>query len=255
MDPNKIELVKTLWREILKHTTENGFALELDIHKKLLSIFHVGRFYYYIFNCLNASMEFISDSMCNLLGHPKSHFRVENLAELIHPDDFIYFIEFEKKVTNFFTQLPPALVTSYKVSYDYRMRKADGGYIRILHQATAIHTDSNGAVLRVLGVHTDISQLKKTNGSTLSFIGLNGQPSFENVMEVQVSCRPNQSLLSNREKQILQHLLQGMTSAQIGFTLHISKATVDRHRKNMLKKTNSKSTAELSIRSIRENWF
>ncbi|RYE52838.1 MAG: hypothetical protein EOP48_15630, partial [Sphingobacteriales bacterium] len=195
-----------------------------------------------------------SESMCSILGHEKSYFTVDNLPDMIHPDDFPYFIGFEARVTDFFTKLPVDQVMSYKVSYDYRMRKANGNYLRILHQVTTIQSDSNGAVLRVLGVHTDITNLKKENGSTLSFIGLDGLPSYEDVnTELLTNNRPDFTL-SRREREVLQHLLHGKTSSQIAASMFISKETVDRHRKNMLKKTHSKSTAELSVRSIQENW-
>jgi len=251
---DKLETAKTTWREISKHTTNDSFSLELEVHKHLFNIFQVGNFYYYIFNCNKAKIEYVSDSFSAVLGHDKSFFCVENLAELLHPDDFSYFIDFETKVTSFFTQLPADQVMAYKVSYDYRMKHANGTYLRLLHQAVAIQSDANGSVLRVLGIHTDISRLKKENGSTLSFIGLKGQQSFENVC-IGVLPNPKRNfVLSAREKEILQYLQQAKTSAEIGSCLFISKATVDRYRKNMLKKTNSKSTAELSIRSIQENW-
>jgi DNA-binding CsgD family transcriptional regulator len=254
MTPANLETAKSLWREIAKHSSDKKFSLELDIHKKLLSIFHIGNFYYYIFNCAEAKIEYISESMSSILGHERSYFTVENLPNLIHPEDFPYFLSFEAKVTQFFTQLPVDQVMSYKVSYDYRMRKADEQYLRILHQVTTIQSDENGAVLRVLGVHTDITSLKKENGSTLSFIGLDGLPSYEDVNTVLLSNNRPDFTLSKREREVLQHLLHGKTSSQIAASMFISKETVDRHRKNMLKKTHSKSTAELSVRSIQENW-
>ena len=254
MAPANLETAKSLWREIAKHSSEKKFSLELDIHKRLLNIFHVGNFYYYIFNCAEAKIEYISESMCSILGHERNYFCVENLPEMIHPEDFPYFIDFEAKVTDFFTKLPADQVMSYKVSYDYRMRKADGAYLRMLHQVTTIQSDENGAVLRVLGVHTDITNLKKENGSTLSFIGLDGLPSYINVNTGLLSNNRPDFTLSKREREVLQHLLHGKTSSQIAGAMFISKETVDRHRKNMLKKTHSKSTAELSVRSIQENW-
>jgi DNA-binding CsgD family transcriptional regulator len=136
----------------------------------------------------------------------------------------------------------------------FSLKLADGQYLRILHQVTTIQSDGNGAVLRVLGVHTDITNLKKENGSTLSFIGLNGLPCYDDVNTVLLSNNRPDFTLSKREREVLQHLLHGKTSSQIAASMFISKETVDRHRKNMLKKTHSKSTAGLSVRSIQENW-
>lgn len=245
---------RDVWKEIAKHTTANDFSFELEIYKKLLNIFHIGNFYYYIFNCAIAEVEYVSDSMHQILGYNREEFNVDNVIGLIHPEDASYFLEFEHKVTAFFTNLPPDKVMKYKVSYDYRMKRRDGQYVRLLHQASTIQSDENGAVIRVLGVHTDITKLKKENGSTLSFIGLEGEPNYDDVsIGIAQNYIKNVSL-SKREKQVLIYLAEGKTSKEIGDILFISKFTVDRHRKNMLKKTNISSTVELAVRSIQENW-
>ena len=245
---------KNAWKEIAKHTAVNDFSFELEIHKKLLNIFHIGAFYYYIFNCSTAQIEFVSGSMSQILGYQEEDFNVDNMLSLIHPSDISYFLDFEKKVTLFFTNLPQDKVMKYKVSYDYRIKRSDGQFVRLLHQATTIQSDKNGAVIRVLGVHTDITNLKKENGSTLSFIGLEGEPNFEGVGIGFDRNYAKKVLLSKREKQILIHLAKGLTSKEISNILFISKFTVDRHRKNMLRKTNTSSTIELTVRSIMENW-
>ncbi len=51
--------------------------------------------------------------------------------------------------------------------------------------------------------------------------------------------------LSEREKEVLNLLLQGLTSKEIAKKLFVSKATIDTHRRNILDKTGMKSTAEL----------
>ncbi|RZJ89399.1 MAG: PAS domain S-box protein [Chryseobacterium sp.] len=250
----KASEAKDVWKEIAKHTTAIDFSFELEIHKKLLNIFHIGDFYYYIFNCATAQVEYVSNSMCEILGYSAEEFNVDNVIGLIHPEDISYFLDFEQKVTAFFTALPAEKVMKYKVSYDYRMKRNDGQYVRLLHQASTIQSDSNGAVIRVLGVHTDITRLKKDNGSTLSFIGLEGELNYEDVSIGAVQNYRKNLFLSKRERQVLIHLAEGKTSREIGDLLFISKFTVDRHRKNMLKKTNISSTVELAVRSIQENW-
>lgn len=51
--------------------------------------------------------------------------------------------------------------------------------------------------------------------------------------------------LTKREKEILQLIMRGMTSREIGRELDISKQTVDSHRVNMLKKTGNHSVTGL----------
>ena len=61
--------------------------------------------------------------------------------------------------------------------------------------------------------------------------------------------------LSHREKQILELLIEGKSSKEIGNVLYISKQTVDTHRKNMIHKKNLSNTSELVCKAIRQGWI
>lgn len=57
--------------------------------------------------------------------------------------------------------------------------------------------------------------------------------------------------LSKREKEILLKICEGLSNQEIAEALFISKRTVDKHRANLLGKTNSKNTASLILFAIR----
>lgn len=57
--------------------------------------------------------------------------------------------------------------------------------------------------------------------------------------------------LSKREKEILFKICEGSSNMEIAESLFISKRTVDKHRANLLSKTNSKNTASLILFAIR----
>ena len=57
--------------------------------------------------------------------------------------------------------------------------------------------------------------------------------------------------LSKREREILLKICEGLSNQEIAETLFISKRTVDKHRANLLGKTNSKNTASLILFAIR----
>ena len=61
----------------------------------------------------------------------------------------------------------------------------------------------------------------------------------------------DETLLSDREKEILLLICKGMTNNEIAETLFISKRTVDKHRANILEKTNCKNTANLVVYAIK----
>ena len=57
--------------------------------------------------------------------------------------------------------------------------------------------------------------------------------------------------LSDREKEVLHQICTGLSNQEISEVLHISKRTVDKHRANLLDKTNSKNTANLIMYAIK----
>jgi DNA-binding NarL/FixJ family response regulator len=59
------------------------------------------------------------------------------------------------------------------------------------------------------------------------------------------------SMLSEREIEVLQQICFGLSNIQIADLLHISKRTVDKHRANLLEKTNSKNTANLVMYAMK----
>ncbi len=62
-------------------------------------------------------------------------------------------------------------------------------------------------------------------------------------------------LLSDREQEILDLICKGHTNEEIAERLFISKRTVDKHRSNILSKTNSRNTAHLVMNAIRNHWI
>lgn len=63
----------------------------------------------------------------------------------------------------------------------------------------------------------------------------------------------SRDLLSPRETEVLQLLVQGTSTREIGKTLHISKNTVDTHRRKIMDKLGCNNLAELTRLALREN--
>lgn len=61
--------------------------------------------------------------------------------------------------------------------------------------------------------------------------------------------------LTEREIEILYNICKGLSNQEIGEVLNISKRTVDKHRENLLLKTESKNTAGLVIYAIKHGLF
>lgn len=258
MDLLKYNEAKQTWQEIAQGATEANipYSFELEVYKKLLARFHPGSYYYYIFNVGTVEMEFVNNEVESIMGWKTKDFSVEYVIANMHPRDRAHFILYEQEVTAFFSKLPPEDVLKYKVSYDYRLRGKDGVYRWILQQVTTIQTNEKGAVIRVLGVHTDITHLKTEEKPVdLSFIGLEGAPSYYKVLSANgkrnISSR---SLFSHREKEVIKLALAGNSTVEIASLLHLSHHTISVHRKHILRKANCKTFVELGTKALQEGW-
>ncbi len=243
-----------IWNRFTREAKDKEFTFSLQVYKTLLSIFHIGPYYYYVFNVKNSAFDVVSGEISDVLGYDPAAVDVPFLLGMIHPEDQPFFLNFEYKVTEFFSALKPGQRLNYKVSYDYRIKKKDGTYIRILQQVLTIQLDEEKRVLRTLGIHTDISHLKPSGQPVLSFIGLNGEPSFMNV-DVKKVFAASPFFLTLREREILALLLQGKNTLEIGKELFISAHTVNTHRRNLRAKTGCKNTVSLLSEAVAKGWL
>uniref|UniRef100_UPI003216F08B response regulator transcription factor n=1 Tax=uncultured Draconibacterium sp. TaxID=1573823 RepID=UPI003216F08B len=67
--------------------------------------------------------------------------------------------------------------------------------------------------------------------------------------------KPETTDLTKREIDVLYKICKGCSNMEIAETLSISKRTVDKHRENLLQKTNSKNTANLVVFAIEQGYF
>ncbi|WP_165500362.1 LuxR C-terminal-related transcriptional regulator [Pedobacter psychroterrae] len=254
---NRLEVYKEaekIWKGISAEPQLKGFIKELELHQKLLNIFHTGDFYHYLFNVRKMEFAFISPEMPGILDYPMEMISMPFFLSIIHPDDIPYFMSFESQVVQFFNNLPNEKIGKYKVRYDYRVKKGNGEYMRLLHQMLTIIPDESGMPVHSFCVHTDITYLKPSGTPLLSFIGLEGEPSYIDIGHQPV-LNISKERISKREKEIVTLLAKGYSSQKIADELFIARSTVDSHRKNILHKTASKSTSEVIAQAITKGWI
>jgi len=227
---------------------------ELELYKKLWNFFLIGDSYYFIIDHHTLSFEFVSKEVEVVMGYTPQEFDIPFMNSKIHPDDRSWFLAIGQGIVNFFTQLPIDKVMKYKVRYDIRFQKRNGEYARLLYQGILLEHDKQGRFLRTLSVHSDITYLKHEGKPVLSFIGMDGEPSYTDVVSQNVFIESKEDL-TVREKQVLKLLIEGKLSKEIAGILKISKQTVDTHRKNMLHKKNLGNTGELIGKAIRHGWI
>ncbi len=74
---------------------------------------------------------------------------------------------------------------------------------------------------------------------------------LKNIKTVNVAEKQGHVNLSEREIEVLQQICKGLSNIEIADALHISKRTVDKHRANLLEKTNCRNTASLVMYALK----
>lgn len=254
MDKLVLKKAGDIWKEIGQHKKPEELQVEVEIYKKMLNLFQVGDYCYFIFSPPEMRMEYTNPSITKLLGHTPEEFTLELFLETIHPDDLQNYLNFEATITRFWQSLPPEKVFKYKTRYDFRIRCKDGTIKRLLQQVAVIQSDDDGAVLRTFVIFTDITDLKQSNKMVLSIMGLEGEPSYVDIQPVQTLV-PHKSILTKREMEIFRLLVDECQSAQIAEILGISPNTVGQHRKNIFRKTGTGSVLQLVKLGLEKGWI
>lgn len=248
------EKARSIWLRVVKSSENIPEKLDVEIHRRLLNLFHVGPYYYYIFNCATADFDYIDESAESVLGYPTNTLSPAYLYTKVHPADWPHVIDFEDKITSFYENLPADELLRYKTSYDYRLLTNDNSYVRILQQVTVIQAGEDGSIYRTFGVHTDISHLKKEGTPVLNAMQLDGKHVFSYAGK-NIAIHPPTNPLSKRELEIVRLIADGAQNKEIAEVLHISPHTVNTHRRNILAKTHSANFVKLIKTGIENGWL
>jgi DNA-binding CsgD family transcriptional regulator len=191
----------------------------------------------------------------HILGCKPDDFTLNLLFERMHPEDAPKMVLKEKATGEFFyNRLPPTKLMHYKSSYTFRLEDYQGNWKTILHQCNPIQVSRQGKIHHSLSVHTDVTHLNIPSDDRVSFIGMYGEPSFYSLStDPETILEPGHDwTLTSREKEIVQLLAEGYASKQIADYLFLSTHTVDTHRRNLLRKTGTKNTLELTVACVKK---
>ncbi|MWB94116.1 helix-turn-helix transcriptional regulator [Flavobacterium sp. GA093] len=238
----EIQSLHDVWQSnrTIKNTNTNQIAFDNLTN----SIISTGPFYFYIIDFFDLSLHHISKSITDIHGFNVESVTFNDILGAIHPEDVDFVTKAEAFSTDFFyNKIGFEKLLNYKISYSFRFRIENGDYVLFNHQSLMLSLDDNGGLGKSLNIHTRLDHLSNSNTYKVSFIGLNGEPSFMNLNLDD----PNLYLkeFSKREIDIIKLIANGFNNNQISEKLFISPLTVKKHRKNILAKSESKNTIQL----------
>ncbi len=228
-----------------------GFVIGdgLDMLNRLLSFSHQ---FFYIVRVPSLELLYIHPGFCNMFGYKNVLEDLNQLYNLIHPDDRSVVIEATRKIIFILSRTREPMENSFYITF--RILDGAGEYVWIQRQTGAFQYDQEGRITMYISIIRTLSDMpgKNINEICCNMSGpLSGQLEFpDKELKRYIA---NRSILTERESQVLKELFKGKTSQEIGDALFISVHTVDQHRRNMLHKTKTKNTRELLNYAISHN--
>jgi DNA-binding CsgD family transcriptional regulator len=162
----------------------------------------------------------------------------------IHPEDaaiyenqvFTNYISSAKIISN-------DKIQNCRFSLNFRFKRKDGVYIKVLQQSTILETNDQGYPIVSAGILVDITDYKSDDKMILSVTSFDAKTGFKTISSISYSSATN--ILTAREKEIIKHIALGHSTSEIANLLSISQYTVNAHRRNIYDKTSCKNLAEL----------
>lgn len=229
--------------EIKEHIKK---LIELDFYYPYNSTF------FCITNTVNQSFEYVSKNftVCTGLSREKMlKGGMDFFWSLFHPEDITLWLECLKSLMSFtMDELDDEQRKRMSYTWNYRIKNGKKKYITIIQNTTPLQFDEQNKPIIGLAHYTVLNEDVKMDICACAKY-LNEANEYETLFYKNVSSQNLLESISNRERDIIRLLLTNKTSAEISESLHISKHTVDTHRRNILKKLNVSSTSAL------ENYF
>ncbi|MDP5092074.1 MAG: LuxR C-terminal-related transcriptional regulator [Polaribacter sp.] len=244
--------INTVYKEIFSSYPN----IEVKDHiKKLIeldSYYPYNTTFFCITNTVNQNFEYVSKNFTACTGLSRDEMVQGGMNffwSLFHPEDINLWLECLKDLMVFtMNNLNDEQRKRMSYTWNYRIKNAKGKYISIIQNTTPLQFDNQNKPIIGLAHYTVLNEdLKMDICASAKYLNQNNE--YETLYYKNISSQNLLDVISNRERDIIRLLLLQKTSIEISESLHISKHTVDTHRRNILKKLQMSSTFEL------ENYF
>jgi PAS domain S-box-containing protein len=173
----------------------------------------------------DGSLEYVNARVLDYTGMTARQLLRGDWKPVYHPDELDLCVRRWKR----------ALASGKSFEAEYRLRRADGEYRWHAHSVLALR-DERGRIVKWFGTCTDIDEQKKTAQRL---------ERARRALEAMVMARRDVDdagsgspidVLSEREKQVLQLIVDGRTSAEAGEQLGLSPKSIDTYRSRLMAK-------------------
>ncbi len=221
MAPDELDHYKMIARHYAR--VENALSVLSDMRSNTSYIYYGG-----FSKTLGLTKAGKTDEVCSIWE--------DEILKLAHPDDLKGKYLGELRFFHFIKRLPKERRFDFFLMDKLRMRNAAGHFLPVTHRLFYLpDTTSDNSLRLALCLYTP--QLFEPQTTSVAVNSLTGEM-------IELGDREDSRLLSDREKQVLRLIDQGMTSKRVAETLIISINTVSRHRQAILEKLQVNNSIE-----------
>lgn len=164
-----------------------------------------------------------------------------HLIQMMHPDDLTFVMDSFVKYFDFIDKQLSVNKTDFKLIFDFRLQNSKGFYTRFIQQTIILELDSLGNIWLVLTLFDLEPNIEINEPLQRKVINMKNSELSLFLDELDFNSK---TLLTVREKEVLNLMYQGFESQDIANKLFISLNTVNNHRQHILAKTKTKNTAQ-----------
>ena len=213
---------------------------------------------YFVIDYANSSYKLMSENFKSVIGFDSREFIEGGLGlvmNLFHSDDFnIYNEKVFTANLGFLKNTAQCDHLKHVFSYTFRVKCASGKYKWILQRGSYITSKETNMPLYSMGMVMDLTNFKTDTVMLHTIEKTDQDDGVFNTINLETNYfYPNEedTLFTAQEKNVVKWLADGWSSKQLADKLFLSEHTIICHRKNMLKKTNTKNVAQLIAFAIR----
>ncbi len=232
-------------QEFKDHPDENRVLEDLETLSK-----NIGMREGFVIACFDyrkLGLAFFTGDVEKITGYPESIFHATGMEasfSLIHPEDRPELFHFQKIVFDVFHQLTLPERHSFEFSYTTRwVHRTTNEVMWMIGKAKPFYIDSEGNFAIDLHIIIQLNHTPKVTSYDWNYSYQ--KEDGTRVYVSKSSPKDNFISLTKKEKQIVQMILDGKESKEIGEEMNISINTVGTHRKNILKKLNARNVGEM----------
>ena len=252
MNPLILKTLKkliTYWGDIntfpsIQKKMVSPYTIE-QLHAKL---FLPGPSITYIFNYVTSELEYVSDSVQDILGEDPNKLTFFDLFAMQPLSEMAKTLKDQKASFKLFKKVyQEDTIFDYKLVFTSRFKRKDGTIKTMLHQGMNMEVNEFGQLTKVYVVHTEMSDVTFYDKDSMSLIGFNGLPSYyslNNWKDVEQLPNVNYSLTTNQVN-LIKLIAEGKSNKEISDLLGTSVETIKSTRKKLLKKTSKANMFEL----------